>query len=297
MILSQMISSMTGYAAASADTGRGTLGIELRSVNGRFLDLSLRVAEDLRALEPMLREALSARLARGKVDCRVFLVESSSHSSQRLDAAALERLKSLAAEAARAFPDAAPLRVADVLRWPGVVAAADADEGAVRAAAERLCAQALDELVAARRREGAKLAAAVGERVAAMRRRLEEVAPLIPESIRIYQSKLVEKLREAIGSAADDDRIRAEVALFAAKIDVGEELDRLRAHLSEVERTLEQGGGRGAPVGKRLDFLAQELNREANTLASKAASQAVSECALELKLLVEQVREQVQNIE
>jgi uncharacterized protein (TIGR00255 family) len=293
MILSQMISSMTGYAAASADTGRGTLGIELRSVNGRFLDVSLRVAEDLRALEPMLREALSARLARGKVDCRVFLVESSSHSSQRLDAAALERLKSLAAEAARAFPDAAPLRVADVLRWPGVVAAADADEGAVRAAAERLCAQALDELLAARRREGAKLAAAVGERVAAMRRRLEEVAPLIPESIRIYQSKLVEKLREAIGSAADDDRIRAEVALFAAKIDVGEELDRLRAHLSEVERTLARGGA----AGKRLDFLAQELNREANTLASKAASQAVSECALELKLLVEQVREQVQNIE
>ena len=296
MILSQMISSMTGYAAASAETGRGTLGIELRSVNGRFLDVSLRVAEELRALEPMLREALSARLARGKVDCRLFLVASSAQSSERLDAAALERLKALAAEAARAFPDAAPLRVADVLRWPGVVAAAGADEGEVRAAAERLCAQALDELLAARRREGAKLAAAVAERVAAMRRRLEEVAPLIPESIRIYQSRLVEKLREAIG-AADDDRIRAEVALFAAKIDVGEELDRLRAHLSEVERTLAQGGGRGSPAGKRLDFLAQELNREANTLASKAASQAVSECALELKLLVEQVREQVQNIE
>ena len=296
MILSQMISSMTGYAAASADTGRGTLGIELRSVNGRFLDLSLRVAEDLRALEPMLRETIAARVSRGKVDCRVFLVASSSHSSERLDAAALERLKSLAAEAARAFPDAAPLRVADVLRWPGVVAAADADEGAVRAAAERLCAQALDELVAARRREGAKLAAAVAERVAQMRRRLEEVAPLIPESIRIYQSKLVEKLREVIGSA-DDERIRAELALFAVKIDVGEELDRLRAHLSEVERTLAQGGARGSPVGKRLDFLAQELNREANTLASKAASQAVSACALELKLLVEQVREQVQNIE
>jgi uncharacterized protein (TIGR00255 family) len=293
MILSQMISSMTGYAAASADTGRGTLGIELRSVNGRFLDVSLRVAEDLRALEPMLREALSARLARGKVDCRVFLVESSSHSSQRLDAAALERLKSLAAEAARAFPDAAPLRVADVLRWPGVVAAADADEGAVRAAAERLCAQALDELLAARRREGAKLAAAVGERVAAMRRRIEEVAPLVPRSIALYEERIKEKLKEAIGSTADDERIRAEVALFAVKIDVGEELDRLRAHLSEVERTLARGGA----AGKRLDFLAQELNREANTLASKAASQAVSECALELKLLVEQVREQVQNIE
>jgi uncharacterized protein (TIGR00255 family) len=292
MILSQMISSMTGYAAASADTGRGTLGIELRSVNGRFLDLSLRVAEELRALEPMLRETIAARVARGKVDCRVFFLQSSAQSPERLDAAVLARLKSLAEEAARAFPGAAPLRIADVLRWPGVVAAAPAAEDVLRPAAERLCGQALDELVAARRREGAKLAAAVAERVASMRRRIDDVAPLIPESIQIYQSKLVEKLREAIGSA-DDERIRTEVALFAARSDVGEEIDRLRAHLGEVERTLAKGGA----AGKRLDFLAQELNREANTLASKAASQALSDCALELKLLVEQVREQVQNIE
>lgn len=296
MILSQMISSMTGYAAASADTGRGTLGIELRSVNGRFLDLSLRVAEELRALEPMLRETISARLARGKVDCRVFFIESATHVPERLDAAALARLKALAEEATRAFPGAAPLRVADVLRWPGVVAAGTADEGALRAAAEQLCRKALDELVAARRREGAKLAAALGERVAEMRRRVDEVLPLVPQSIAAYEEKLRERLREAIGSA-DDERIRAEIAVFAQKIDVGEEIDRLRVHLAEVERTLSQAGARSAAVGKRLDFLAQELNREANTLASKAASQAVSDCALELKLLVEQVREQVQNIE
>jgi len=292
MILSQMISSMTGYAAASADTGRGTLGIELRSVNGRFLDLSLRVAEELRALEPMLRETITARVARGKVDCRVFFLQSSAQSPERLDAAALARLKSLAEEAARAFPGAAPLRIADVLRWPGVVAAAPAAEDVLRPAAERLCAQALDELVAARRREGAKLAAAVAERVASMRRRIDDVAPLVPQSIALYEEKIKEKLREAIGSA-DDERIRTEVALFAARSDVGEEIDRLRAHLGEVERTLAKGGA----AGKRLDFLAQELNREANTLASKAASQALSDCALELKLLVEQVREQVQNIE
>lgn len=296
MILSQMISSMTGYAAASADTGRGTLGIELRSVNGRFLDLSLRVAEELRSLEPMLRETIAARLARGKVDCRVFFLESSSHAPERLDGAALARLKALAEEAARAFPGAAPLRIADVLRWPGVVAADAADEGALRAAVGELCRKALDELVAARRREGAKLAAAVGERVAEMRRRVEEVRPLVPESVASYQQRLREKLQEAIGSA-DDERIRTEIAVFATRIDVGEEIDRLRAHLGEVERTLSQGGARSSPVGKRLDFLAQELNREANTLASKAASQAVSDCALELKLLVEQVREQVQNIE
>lgn len=292
MILSQMISSMTGYAAASADTGRGSLGIEVRSVNGRFLDLSLRVAEELRALEPLLREAITKRVARGKVDCRVFFLDSSARSPEHLDTAALARLKALAEEAARAFPGAAPLRIADVLRWPGVVAAAPAAEDVLRPAAERLCGQVLDELLAARRREGAKLAAAVAERVATMRRRIDEVAPLVPASIEIYQTKLTERLREALGSA-DDERIRTEVALFAARSDVGEEIDRLRAHLGEVDRTLAQGGA----AGKRLDFLAQELNREANTLASKAASQALSDCALELKLLVEQIREQVQNIE
>jgi uncharacterized protein (TIGR00255 family) len=162
----------------------------------------------------------------------------------------------------------------------------------MRRIATDICRRALDELVATRTREGAKLAASVLERVAAMRSRVQEVAPLLPRSFAAYQEKIAERLKDAIGSA-DDDRVRAEVALFAAKSDVDEELERLRAHLDEVERVLARGGA----AGKRLDFLAQELNREANTLASKAASQAVSDCALELKLLVEQVREQVQNIE
>ena len=288
-----MIHSMTGYASASAESPRGTLAIELRSVNARFLDVQMRVAEELRALEPLLRERIAARVARGKVDCRVFFIEDSVPAgSQRLAAAALARLKTLADEARKAFPDAAALRIADVLRWPGVVAEAPADEGATRAAAEGLCRRALDELLAARAREGAKLAQVVSERVAAMRRRLEEIAPLLPQSLAAYQAKLAARLREAIGSA-DDDRVRAELALFAAKVDVDEELERLRAHLGEVERTLGQGG----PIGKRLDFIAQELNREANTLASKAASPTISDCALELKLLIEQMREQVQNIE
>jgi uncharacterized protein (TIGR00255 family) len=173
-------------------------------------------------------------------------------------------------------------------------------EETLRAAAGELARKALDELVAARGREGAKLAQAIGERVAAMRRRIDEVAPLLPQAMAAYQAKIAERLKEAIGSAlgpADDERVRAEVALFAAKSDVDEELTRLRTHFDEVERTLKQGGTRGSPVGKRLDFLAQELNREANTLASKAASREISDCALELKLLVEQMREQVQNIE
>jgi len=288
-----MIRSMTGYAAASADSPRGTLSLELRSVNARFLDLQFRVAEELRPLEPMLRELIMARISRGKLDCRVFLNEGViSQIPQRLNSEAISRLRGLAEEARKAFPDAAPLRVADVLRWPGVVAEPAADAEKLRAIAERLCRGALDELVAARAREGAKLAASIGERIVAMRRRIEEVAPLVPQSLAAYQARLAERLREALGTA-DDDRVRAELAVFAAKVDVDEELERLRAHLGEAERTLKQGGA----VGKRLDFIAQELNREANTLASKAASQQLSDCALELKLLVEQIREQAQNIE
>jgi uncharacterized protein (TIGR00255 family) len=284
---------MTGYAAASADSPRGRLSLELRSVNARFLDVQFRVAEELRTLEPALREMVTAQVSRGKVDCRLFLNEAGAGAVPRgLNAAALSQLKELSDQARRAFPDAPTLRIADVLRWPGVIAEAPADEDAMRRIATQICARALDDLVASRTREGAKLAAIVLERVSAMRGQVEQAAPLVPLSVAAYQAKIAERLREAIGSA-DEDRVRAEIALFAAKSDVDEELGRLRAHLDEVERVLSRGGA----AGKRLDFIAQELNREANTLASKAASQALAECALELKLLVEQVREQVQNIE
>jgi uncharacterized protein (TIGR00255 family) len=289
-----MIRSMTGYAATSADSSRGTLGVELRSVNSRFLDLAFRLAEEVRTLEPALREMLAARLARGKVECRIFVgAEGNAVLERRLDAAALERLKHVAAEAKKAFPDAAPLGLADVLRWPGVVSEPALDDEGTRRLARDLCTRALDELVATREREGIRLAAAITERTAQMRKRLQALEPLLPEALAAYEAKLAERLREALGGAGDPDRLRAEVSLFAQKSDVEEELTRLHAHLDEVERTLAMGGA----AGKRLDFLAQELNREANTLASKAASGAISDCALELKLLVEQIREQVQNIE
>jgi uncharacterized protein (TIGR00255 family) len=291
-----MIQSMTGFAAASADTPRGRLAVELRSVNARFLDLQFRIADELRATEPLLRELLQARLARGKVDCRVFLADDAAGTAGRLSADAVARLRELSAQVLKEMPQAAPLRVGDVLRWPGVIVESPLDEDQTRRLAADVCARALDELVASRTREGAKLAAAIAERVAAMRRRLEQVAPLVPQSLAAYQARLAERLREALGSA-DDDRVRAELAVFAAKADVDEELTRLKAHLGEVDRTLSEGGARSVPIGKRLDFLAQELNREANTLASKAASPEISDCALELKLLVEQMREQVQNIE
>src|SRR5947209_8479355 len=246
-----MLLSMTGYAAVSADSPRGRLSLELRSVNARFLDMQFRIAEELRSAEPLLRELILARVGRGKLDCRLYFAEASlSSTPQRLDGEALSRLKKLADETARVFPQAAPLRLADVLRWPGVVQEPQADEEQMRAAASALCARALDELVAARAREGAKLAASIEERIALMRTRLEEIAPLLPESLAAYRAKLAERLREALG-AAQEDRIRAETALFAAKVDVDEELTRLQAHFSEVERTLQKGGA----VGKRLDFL------------------------------------------
>jgi uncharacterized protein (TIGR00255 family) len=282
---------MTGYATASAGSPRGALTLELRSVNSRFLDLQFRIPDELRALEPMLRERIAARVTRGKLDCRLSFAEGTGEIAPQLDAEALARLRTLAAAAAKAFPDAAPLRVADVLRWPGVVAAAIDEEG-LRAVATELSRRALEDLVAARTREGAKLAATIVEKVQAMRQRVQTVGPMVPAALAAYQAKITERLTEALGSA-NEERIRAEITLFATKADIVEELDRLRTHLDEVERVLKAGGA----VGKRLDFLAQELNREANTLASKAASAAISDCALELKLLVEQIREQVQNLE
>lgn len=286
-----MIQSMTGYAAASAESPHGALAIELRSVNSRFLDVQFRVAEEMRAAEPMLRERIAARIARGKIDCRLARGGSAAQA-QLLNADALRQLRALAGEAAAAFPDAAPLRIADILRWPGVLAEPALDAERTRALLEDLCRRALDELCTARAREGARLAAILRERTAEMRRRLAEVAPLVPEAIAAHRARLAERLREVL-EAGVEERIRTEIALFAAKSDVDEEITRLGAHLDEVERVLAKGGA----AGKRLDFLAQELNREANTLASKAAGLKIADCALELKLLIEQIREQVQNIE
>ena len=294
-----MIHSMTGYAVASADITGGTLNVELRTVNSRYLDIQFRVADELRMLEPGLREAISAQLSRGKVDCRLsFSTTASGPRAQALNMDALAELRKLAEIVRRELPAATPLRATDVLRWPGVLAEGRVSETELREQAGKLAANAIAELSAARSREGAKLAAVILERVAAMRKSVAVVAPLIPEAIAAYQEKLAQRLRDALGSA-DDERVRQEIAVFGMKIDVDEELQRLKTHLDEVERVLTKDGvkGTGNPVGKRLDFLMQELNREANTLGSKAASQPISDCALELKLLIEQMREQVQNIE
>jgi uncharacterized protein (TIGR00255 family) len=284
---------MTGYAAVTREVAAGTVALELKSVNSRFLDVQFRVAEELRSIEPQLRELAMATLARGKIDCRLaFTPSPAARSEATLNAEALARLARMSQLVRAAIPDVQPLRVNEVLHWPGVL-------GEDTAAAERLRETALDamraavaELAAARVREGEKLARMIRERVARIRARLAEIEPLVPQAVAAYAEKLAAKLREAL-AAADEERIRQEIGVFGVRIDVAEELSRLGAHLDEVERVLAGGGA----VGKRLDFLMQELNREANTLGAKSVSKELSAAVLEFKLLIEQMREQVQNLE
>jgi uncharacterized protein (TIGR00255 family) len=288
-----MIYSMTGYAARTLDVERGALHIELKSVNSRYLDFQFRICEELRVVEPALRELFSARLTRGKLECRVSLAPATSRAQpQTLNSDLLERLKSFEDQVLGELPQAAPLTVNEVLRWPGMFGDDSLDVDALVPSCLVLAKDALEDFSASRAREGEKLAAVILERVARMRDLVREVAPRIPAAQQAFQDKLKQRLVDAIGSA-DDERIRQEVAVFAVRIDVAEELARLSTHLDEVERVLKAGGA----SGKRLDFLMQELNREANTLGSKSVVTEVSQTAMELKLLIEQMREQIQNLE
>jgi uncharacterized protein (TIGR00255 family) len=288
-----MIQSMTGYAALARTIAQGSLTLELKSVNNRFLDLQFRIVEELRVLEPAIRELLQAKLARGKVDCRVnFTPAAASGGQLAINAELLARLAELSGEVRAAIPDAQPLRVGELLHWPGMLGDTGIDADSLREPCLVLARDALAELCATRAREGEKLKAMILERVAAMQALADRVAPLLPQAIAAYQERITARLREAL-SGNDEERIRQEIAVFGIKIDVAEELNRLAAHLHEVRRVLDVGGA----AGKRLDFLMQELNREANTLGSKAVSKEVSDASVELKLLIEQMREQIQNIE
>ncbi len=288
-----MICSMTGYAVKTRDIERGSLQLELKSVNSRYLDFHFRITEELRALEMPLREMLSARLTRGKVECRLSFSAATARGEQlHLNADLLGSLKSLSDSVRREMPEASPLSVNDVLRWPGMFGDQSIDFAALGPVILALAREAIDDFTATRGREGEKLAAMIVDRVNAMRDIVRQVAPRIPEAQQLFTDKLRQRLQEALGNASDD-RILQEVAVFATRIDVAEEIGRLSTHLDEVERVLKHGGA----SGKRLDFLMQELNREANTLASKSAITEVSQAAMELKLLIEQMREQIQNLE
>ncbi|NLR76135.1 YicC/YloC family endoribonuclease [Leeia aquatica] len=288
-----MIASMTGYASVTAETDLGMMTLELRAVNNRFLDAVFRMPEELRAFEPLLREALSGAISRGKVECRINLTarpdaQAALEVNDRMVSALLAAEQRVLAQAG----GARGLSVSDILRWPGVMAATEVDNERLSRTLQQAMQQALQDFVASRKREGAKLADVLRERLEGIEALAQATRPKMPQLVQAYQQKLVERLQEVFGQA-DDQRIQQELALFAQKIDVDEELSRLGAHCSEVRRILKQGG----VVGKRLDFMMQELQREANTLGSKAASLELTQTSVDMKVLVEQMREQVQNIE
>ncbi|OGA25669.1 MAG: YicC family protein [Betaproteobacteria bacterium RIFCSPLOWO2_02_FULL_67_26] len=288
-----MIHSMTGYATAAREFPFGMLSVELRSVNHRYLDIQFRLPDDLRAVEPALRELVSEHVRRGKVECRVsFSAAPGTHRMLTLNEDLMLRLEELELKIRTMLAGAGQLTVADVLRWPGMLATDPLPLEELQAACRELLAAVLREFNATRGREGDKLKALLLDRAAGMEQRIAETAPRIPQVVDAYRERLAARLREALGGG-EDERIRQEVAVFAAKIDVDEEISRLTAHVSELKQALANGGA----VGKKLDFLMQELNREANTLASKSVDLAVTRAALELKLLIEQMREQIQNIE
>lgn len=284
---------MTGYASSAREFPFGVLSVELRSVNHRYLDIQFRLPDDLRAVEPGLRELLAENIARGKVECRVsFAMVAGAHKTLKLNEEMLQQLEALDHKVRARIAGVGQLNAADVLRWPGVLAAEPLPLEELQAACRELLAQVLREFNAARAREGDRLASLLRERADSMERVLGDLIPRMPQVVSTYRDKLAARLKEAIGGG-EEERIRQEVAVFATKIDVDEELTRLASHVAELRQALAGGGA----VGKKLDFLMQELNREANTLASKSVDLAVTRAALELKIVIEQMREQLQNIE
>jgi uncharacterized protein (TIGR00255 family) len=301
--------SMTGYAAVQSSTAPAagsadikaaagaSLGLEIRSVNSRFLDLSFRLPEELRQFEPVLRELLGAQLKRGKVEVRVAIESGSTLAVVEPSTRLLRRLSAVQDNVKIWLADVQPLRVSDVLRLAASEQASARDWGAE---VTPLAQKALKELLAARRREGARLSTTLLEKIGDIRKLAQQALPLVPQLVAQQRQRFIERWNDAMSAAqgavvpeSAQDRALAEATAFAIRIDVAEEITRLGSHLDELERLLHKGG----EIGKRLDFLIQELHREANTMGSKSAALALTNIAVEMKVLIEQMREQVQNIE
>ena len=291
------VASMTGYATADGATPVGIVTVECRSVNTRFLDLTLRLDEGIRFVEPLVRETLQKRLTRGKVEVRMTLRPNESAMPARVNEPALKRLLELQQQIQNVNPEADSLSVAEILEMPGVVEAEKTDKDAVSAAVLAILNKALDALVEARAREGAALSKVLLGYCDNMQATVNDVRVKIPEIVSHIESKLTERLNGALTEALTEkstlsaeevcDRIRQEVTLYAMRLDVDD------THIREVRRLLAAGGA----VGRKLDFLAQEMNREANTLGSKAAAIEMTNASLSLKITIDQMREQIQNLE
>ncbi len=288
-----MIRSMTAYASAESDSPLGRLTLELRTVNHRYLEVSLRLPEELRAFEGALRERIAQRLARGKVDVALRLRSGSGSGARalRLNEAYLRQLADSALHLSGRFPELS-VEFTELLRLPGVVEQVEPDQQELGSALLALADRALTELGVAREREGAHLGEVMGERLQGIAAQVAAVRAAMP-GIRAAQRGKLDALLAEVRDAADPARIEKELVAQLLRLDVDEELDRLDAHVAEAQRVL----ALSEPVGRRLDFLLQEFNREANTLGSKSVDPRSTQAAVELKVLIEQIREQVQNIE
>lgn len=286
-----MTQSMTAYSQSAISTEIGELSCELRSVNHRYLDVAPRMPEELRLHEGAIREAIAAKLTRGRVDVFIRLKEGDESNLEPNNAVA-DNLQNLLEQMQMQVPGMAPIRAIDVLRWPGVLQAKKADPELMKNALFVVLNQALEGMVSARAQEGKKMAELIEQRLASMQQVIGEVSDFLPEIVASYRTRLEDKLAE-IKDQLDPSRLEQEVVIFLQKTDVAEELDRLNVHIEEVSQVL----SKDEPAGRRLDFLMQELNREANTLGSKSHDPRLTKAAVDLKVLIEQMREQVQNIE
>jgi uncharacterized protein (TIGR00255 family) len=288
-----MVRSMTAFARREAEGEWGALTWELRSVNHRYLEVSLRLPDELRTLETAVRERAARRLGRGKLDCNLRLKPALRRGADlRLDEQVLGQVVAACERIRGQLPQAAPVAPLDLLRWPGVIQEEGSDPAPLAEAALRLFDEAMNELVATREREGAQIQDILRTRLDAMEPLVAGARTRLPEIL----ARIRDKLRTRVGELtanADPDRLEQELAFIAQKMDVDEELDRLTGHIAEARRVLKLT----EPVGRRLDFLMQEFNREANTLGSKSADSETTRISVELKVLIEQMREQVQNVE
>jgi len=288
-----MIKSMTAFARCQISEAFGTLTWELRSVNHRYLDLTMRLPDDLRGMEARYRELINARLNRGKVECGLrFKPEAVTENGVKINKEFTRSLATACQEINNLLHQPSDINAVDVLAWPGVVQESEIDMKPVFAASEKCLNQALDELVQNREREGKRLQEMILQRCDAIEQEVVKVSKIMPEIQTNHREKILAKL-ETLKAEPDMDRFEQELVYVAQKMDVDEELDRLSCHLKELRDVLV----RDEAVGRRLDFLMQELNREANTLGSKSADIRTTQTSVELKVLIEQMREQIQNIE
>lgn len=290
-----MLYSMTGYANASEQCGNRQINVELRAVNHRYLDIQFKIAEELRPFEGKMRELISSQVTRGKLECRIQIQTLPSESTDDLPVnhKLVEQLASFNQQLRRKYKDLGKLTVADILHFHGVLVAPTEDEEILHNGVLTLLGQVLTEFKAARAREGEKLQQHLLDRLNDMTDIVAAMQQLFPQLLQDYMNKAEARLREAVAQV-DVERLKQEFALFMQKADVDEELNRLNTHIAEARRLIEEHRG---SVGKRLDFLMQELNREANTLGSKAIAIECTQASVGLKVLIEQMREQVQNVE